>query len=311
MLRKMWLPTFIILLTLVNLSTIIVNHPFPALAQEGISVQATLGTTFTYQGRLTDANSPVSATCDFQFSLFDAVSGGRQVGNTQTVANVTVSGGLFTAPLNGSGEFGSNAFTGQARWLQIAARCPAGSGNFTLFDPRQPLTAAPYALFSRSTGALNGYPVSSVAPTSGQVLKWDGSQWSPQPLGVNVFFASGVGFNPSSSLNTIGPQATVTVASGQKILVTSHKAVGSISINGGTGLNLWICYKQVPNGTLTQVGTGSQNLRVPQNTRALFGLSAVIERLNGTYEVELCGYSSNFASWNDSGGGYTTALISN
>ena len=84
MLRKMWLPTFIILLTLVNLSTIIVNHPFPALAQEGISVQATLGTTFTYQGRLTDANSPVSATCDFQFSLFDAASGGSQVSACRT-----------------------------------------------------------------------------------------------------------------------------------------------------------------------------------------------------------------------------------
>lgn len=153
-------------------------RPGPALAQEGISIQAALGTAFTYQGRLTNGGGPVNAVCDFQFSLFDAANGGSQVGNTQTLANVTVSGGLFTAPLNGGGEFGPTAFTGEARWLHIAARCPAGSGNFTLFDPRQPLTAAPYALFSPTSGstqALNGYPVSSAAPAGGQVLKWNGS----------------------------------------------------------------------------------------------------------------------------------------
>ncbi len=282
------------------------------LAQGGLETQAALGTGFTYQGRLTDANGPVNAACDFQFSLYDAANGGSQVGSTQTVANVIVSGGLFTVQLNGGGEFGPTAFAGEARWLQIATRCPAGSGNFTLFDPRQSLTAAPYALFSRSTGALNGYSVSSAAPAGGQVLKWNGSQWSPQPLGVTMVFTSGTGFNPGSSLNKIGPQATVTVISGQKVLVTSHKAVGSIIYaSGGIGLNLWICYKQLPNGTLTQVGTGVQNLRVPQNTRALFGLSAVIEGLNGTYEVGLCGYTSDFSTWNDNGYGYTTALVSN
>ena len=173
------------------------------------------------------------------------------------------------------------------------------------------MTAAPYALFSRSTGALQGYAVSSAAPADGQVLKWNGSQWSPQPLGVAMVFTSGHGFNPSPTLNKIGPQATVTVANGQKVLVTSHKGLGSVSSNGGLGLSLWICYKQMPNGELTQVGAGAQNLRVPQNTRALFGLSAVIEGLNGTYEVGLCGSSSNFTSWNDSANGYTTALISN
>lgn len=287
-------------------------RPALALAQEGISVQAALGTAFTYQGRLTNGGGPVNATCDFQFSLFDAASGGSQVGNTQTTPNVTVSGGLFTTQLNSGGEFGPTAFSGEARWLQIAARCPAESGNFTLFDPRQPLTAAPYALFSRSTGALNGYAVSSAAPAGDQVLKWNGSQWTPQPLGVTMVFISGVGLNPLTTLNPIGPQATITVTSGQKVLVTAHKTLGSYStVDGGIGLSLWICYKQIPNGTLTQVGVGALNLRVPTNTRALFGLSAVIEGLNGTYEVGLCGFTSNLASWNDNNAGYTTALISN
>lgn len=289
-------------------------RPVSVLAQEGISVQAALGTAFTYQGRLTDDGGPVSGACDFQFSLFEAADGGSQVGSTQTRPNVTVSSGLFTAELNGGGEFGPTAFTGQARWLAIAVRCPAGSGSFTTLSPRQPLTAAPYALFSPSSGstqALNGYPVSGAAPAGGQVLKWDGSLWSPQPLGVTMVFTSGNGLNPITSLNPIGPQAAVIVANGQKVLVTANKALGSISAGGGVGLSLWICYKQIPNGSLTQVGIGAQNLRVPQNTRALFGLSAVIEGLNGTYEVGLCGYTSNLSSWIDNNYGYTTALISN
>ncbi|GIV94152.1 MAG: hypothetical protein WHS83_06470 [Chloroflexus sp.] len=54
---------------------------------------------------------------------------------------MTVSNGLFTVTL----DFGPGAFTGDARWLQIAVRCTGDSG-YTALTPRQPLTAAPYAL---------------------------------------------------------------------------------------------------------------------------------------------------------------------
>jgi hypothetical protein len=45
-----------------------------------VSVQAAVGTTFTYQGRLQKDGNPVNSTCDFQFALFDAASGGSQWG---------------------------------------------------------------------------------------------------------------------------------------------------------------------------------------------------------------------------------------
>ncbi len=324
MLRKLWLSIFLTLLTLVNLGTVILNRPGSALAQPpslippldggeagGVTVQAALGTGFTYQGRLTDANGPVNAACDFQFSLYDAANGGSQVGSTQTVANVIVSGGLFTVQLNGGGEFGPTAFAGEARWLQIATRCPAGSGNFTLFDPRQSLTAAPYALFSRSTGALNGYSVSSAAPAGGQVLKWNGSQWSPQPLGVTMVFTSGQG-NPSvpSSLDFLAPPVQVAVTNGQKVAVHSGKAMGSTLVTGGLALTVYNCYRPV-GGSIVSVGQSIFGVRVATGTRVPISLSTVIEGLNGTYEVGLCGYSNNPSSWNDNGYGYTTALVSN
>ncbi|HEX9441206.1 MAG TPA: hypothetical protein VF909_16090, partial [Roseiflexaceae bacterium] len=104
-----------------------------------------LGTAFTYQGQLKNAGGPVNGACDFQFALFDAPTGVNQIGATQPVNGLSVSNGLFTVAL----DFGASAFTGQARWLQIAVRCPAGSGIYTTLTPRQALTAAPYALYAQ------------------------------------------------------------------------------------------------------------------------------------------------------------------
>src|SRR5262249_44190174 len=58
--------------------------------------QTPLGTAFTYQGRLEDSGSPASGLHDLRFRLFDATSGGAQVGATICADNVNVVGGLFT-----------------------------------------------------------------------------------------------------------------------------------------------------------------------------------------------------------------------
>ena len=115
-------------------------------APEAVSTTAAqTGSGFTFQGQLQDNGAPVNATCDIQAGLWDAETNGAQVGSTQTVTDVAVVDGRFTITLNPNNEFGDTAFTGQARWLQIAVRCPAGSGSYATLQPRQPLTAAPYA----------------------------------------------------------------------------------------------------------------------------------------------------------------------
>lgn len=120
----------------------------PAEPADESSARAPLGTTFTYQGRLLNGANPASGQFDFEFNLFNAASGGTQVGSTVTRNNVTVSNGNFTIQL----DFGSNAFDGEALWLQIKVR-PSGdpTATFVTLNPRQPLTAVPYALH-----ALNG-----------------------------------------------------------------------------------------------------------------------------------------------------------
>jgi hypothetical protein len=103
------------------------------------------GTGFTYQGELQDGGGPVTGNCDFEFRLYDALTLGAQVGSTQTLLNLPLDEGRFTARLNTSGQFGPRAFDGSARWLDISVRCPAGVGGFTPLSPRQPLLPAPLA----------------------------------------------------------------------------------------------------------------------------------------------------------------------
>ncbi len=111
-----------------------------------------LGTAFTYQGRLTDGGGPANGDYDFEFRLYDADSGVSQVGSTVTVGDVAVSDGLFTVQL----DFGSSAFTGNARWLEIGVRAGSSSGAYTILAPRQPLTATPYALSLRPGAKVTG-----------------------------------------------------------------------------------------------------------------------------------------------------------
>jgi hypothetical protein len=107
--------------------------------------KAALGTAFTYQGELLELGAPVTGPGDFQFSLWDAVSGGAQIGATVPASAIAVEDGRFTASL----DFGAAAFDGDARWLEIAVDYPSGTGSFTTLSPRQPLSAAPYALQTR------------------------------------------------------------------------------------------------------------------------------------------------------------------
>jgi hypothetical protein len=105
----------------------------------------------------------VNGTADFQLKLFDSLSAGTQIGSTQAVNNVTVVQGAFTVVL----DFGAGAFSGDKRWLDITVRSPAGSGSFTPLTPRQPLTAAPFALKTRgvdghSLDASDGSPTDVV-----------------------------------------------------------------------------------------------------------------------------------------------------
>ena len=121
--------------------------------QGDVSVQAApVGTAFTYQGRLTDGGSPANGDYDFEFELYDDSDTGTQVGSTVTVDDKTVTDGLFTVELN----FGSGAFNGDARYLEIGVRPGGSTGAYTPLLPRQALTPTPYALSLRPGASVVG-----------------------------------------------------------------------------------------------------------------------------------------------------------
>ncbi|CAN5710971.1 hypothetical protein BH20VER1_BH20VER1_20470 [soil metagenome] len=109
-----------------------------------------VGTSWTYQGQLRRSGAAYTGTCNFQFSLWDAASGGTQQGSTLPINGVSVTNGLFTLPL----DFGDQ-FKGDSRWLATSVQC-SGDGGFTQLDPRQPITAAPYAMSLRPGATIQG-----------------------------------------------------------------------------------------------------------------------------------------------------------
>lgn len=125
---------------------------FLAFLLPAVAVATPLSRSFTYQGQLNQSGNPMTGTVHLRFSLWDAAgtgnppTGGTQVGTSQIVTNVPVDAGLFTAELNAAGEFGTSAFGGEARWLQIEVCTDGTCSSTTVLGPRQAMTAAPYAL---------------------------------------------------------------------------------------------------------------------------------------------------------------------
>jgi hypothetical protein len=76
-------------------------------------------------------------------------------GTVDTQDKIPVSKGVFSAVLNGNGDFTDQAFE-SARWLQIRVRYPADSGAYTILSPRQPLWAAPFAAGLRPGTRIRG-----------------------------------------------------------------------------------------------------------------------------------------------------------
>ena len=104
-------------------------------------------TTFTYQGQLRQTGQPFTGITDLEFALYDALLDGNEIGMAQILADVPIEDGLFSVEL----DFGEDAFDGSDRYLEIRV-------NGDVLNPRQRITATPYALLAQgvASGALSG-----------------------------------------------------------------------------------------------------------------------------------------------------------
>ena len=130
--------------------TLIISLPLAA---------APLNSKITYQGSFEDAGQPADGGFDFRFRLFDALSGGTQVGPEVEKLGITVNHGLFDVAL----DFGFAPFMmDEALWLEIDVRDPSAGGYVTL-APRQPLRPAPFSMLSLAA-AVDSVDAASLAP---------------------------------------------------------------------------------------------------------------------------------------------------
>ncbi|MCP4711386.1 MAG: hypothetical protein GY869_22430 [Planctomycetes bacterium] len=159
-------------------TTILVLALYSGVFAQGI------GTAFTYQGKLSDGGNPAQGEFDFKFILYNSLTAGSTVGNLIPKENLLVTAGMFTVEL----DFGTGVFDGSQRWLQISVKPSSSTGAFSTLDPRQPIHAAPYALYALNTTST---------PTF----------W--QDNGINIFNTNsgsvGIGVsNPLADLHVVG-----------------------------------------------------------------------------------------------------------
>ncbi len=105
------------------------------------SIAGYVGTSFTYQGRLTDGGNPANGNYDFRFYLW------AEENKTTLLGTYPESGIIVVDVVDGyfmvTPDFGIEVFDGNERWLEIEV-------NGTLLSPLQPLTPTPYAIYAQN-----------------------------------------------------------------------------------------------------------------------------------------------------------------
>ena len=245
----------------------------------GSIAAAPSGTAFTYQGRLTVGANVANGNYDLNFSLYDALSSGNQVGSSLT-NTAAVSNGLFTVTL----DFGANAFNGDGRWLEIGVRTN-GSGAFTTLSPRQKLTPTPYAI---TAGNFSGtLPSNQLVGTYGNAVTFNNAG--------NSFTGSGAGLTGvnAAALGGLG-------AAGFWQLAGNAGTTPSVNFLGTTD-----------NQPLEFRVNGNRTLRLDVKGNIVGG-SSVNSISNALYAV-IAGGSNNIIQANASviGGGYNNTIQTN
>ena len=194
---KILLPILLLTLVVLGVGVLQVASQDGGETQEPLSplaIAAKTGTDFTYQGQLTDNNSPANGNYDFQFALYNALSNGSQVGSTYTRGDVPVKDGLFTVAL----DFG-DVFKGTALYLEIRVRPGTSSGSYDVLTPRQELTAVPYAQGLKPGATMSASVNGSMLTINNTSATGDGLVITDAQHGINVESADGNGVRVQNS----------------------------------------------------------------------------------------------------------------
>lgn len=254
---------------------------------------AAVGSGLTYQGQLKDGGNPANGSYDFQFRLYDALSGGTQVGSTITILSQAVAAGLFTVQL----DFGATAYQGQARWLELAVRT-AGGPSYTTLSPRQPLNATPYAASLMPGSVVTGTVNAVISAIGGGSTGLYGESTAAGGRGVTGQSNNGIGVRGvSTSLNGVeGTTAGGVTASGVSGTSTGNNGIGVRgTANTGTTANGVEGVSSSGRGVYGSTGSGTGVWGASNTGFGLYGVST------GNWGIKGFGASG---VWGDSVAGY-------
>jgi len=249
--------------TRLMLLLMVLMAPMPAFAQTA---------SFTYQGKLSDSGNPANGNYDLQFKLYDALTGGGQIG-VRMRTDVPVTGGIFTVQL----DFAVGGFSGLDRFLEIGVR-PAGSPNpFTILSPRQPITSTPYAFHSLSSEFAD---VATTATNANQLGVAAANQYVLTTDARMTDARSPTAGSTSYIQNTNSPQT------GANFNISGNGALGALSATGG--INTAMQYNIGGNRVLSVAGTsntfggvGAGNANTTGRFNSFFGTNAGFSNTTG------------------------------
>jgi len=196
----------------------------------------------SFQGYLEDAaGNPITGTAGMAFRIYDAETGGTLLWS-ETHPTVLIDKGYFVVRLGSITPMPADIFDNINLWLEIVidgetlsprmkltstgwaykshnADIAYNADYFDGHDWNEVPTSEDYIDEGQPAGGdlagaypdptvakLQGRPVSNVAPIEGQVLKWDGTQWSPgnDNVGAGFWTQTGSVLYPNDTAWTIG-----------------------------------------------------------------------------------------------------------
>jgi hypothetical protein len=260
-------------------------------------------TEFTYQGRLLSGGLPASGNHDFQFSLYDAETGGNQIGSTVTLTEVSVNNGVFSVRI----DFG-NAFPGANRFLEIAVK-ESGAAAFATLSPRQAITSTPYSIKSlnadNATSAANAANLGGVKSDQFVVTLDPRLSDARTPLpGSASYIQNTTAQQSSSNFNISGNGTAGGTLSGNVVRATSSFNIGGSPILMNPGIENTLAGIHAGINTTGQdnsvFGFNAGGNNTTANGNSFFGVNAGFQNTTGGAN-SFFGINAGFA--NTTGGG--------
>lgn len=227
---------------------------------------------FTYQGRLNTSGNPATGTYEIQFELFDSIKGGTQIGTTVTDSAVAVVNGVFTTTL----DFGTAAFDGSPRFLEIGVRVAKDPNPFTILSPRQPINSVPYAVRSTNAAQLGGVDASQYVTTKTGPTNFIQNTTTPQSnANLNIDGNGTVGsLDANGPVSMAGTAEPAPAPAGQgRIYFDAATNKVKVSENSGAFVNLV--------GASGVSGSGSTNSVPLWSGGTTLGSSLITQSANG------------------------------